>query len=96
MFSANSPLVAVKNHEEKLHSLTLRAKNAADRNLDRSVRAASELVSRAEALSPLSVLSRGFSYVTKDGENIRSVSAVSSGDLIRVRLSDGDFSAEVR
>jgi len=42
-----------------------------------------------ETLSPLKVLTRGYSYISKNGKNVRSVSQVCSGDTVDVTLSDG-------
>ena len=50
---------------------------------------------KLEALSPLSVLSRGYSVVEKDGKIIKHTSSLASGDEIIVRLSDGKFNAVV-
>ena len=51
---------------------------------------------KLEALSPLSVLSRGYSIVEKDGKNIKSVTSLASGDQITLRLSDGEIDAIVK
>jgi exodeoxyribonuclease VII large subunit len=50
---------------------------------------------RLEALSPLSVLGRGYAVVTRrsDGAVVRKV--VQARDRIGVRVSDGSFEAEV-
>ena len=51
---------------------------------------------RLEALSPLSVLARGYGVATdKTGETVRSVGAVKKGDEISVRLCDGTLWAVV-
>ena len=53
-------------------------------------------VSKLEAMSPLKVLTRGYSMAqTQSGEVVRSVKQVSLGERIRVRLSDGTLSATV-
>ena len=57
----------------------------------------SAMAARLEALSPLSVLSRGYSVVADtNGNAIRSVSKVSVGDGITVRVSDGTVRATVQ
>ena len=57
----------------------------------------SAMAARLEALSPLSVLSRGYSVVADtNGNAIRSVSNVSVGDGITVRVSDGTVQATVQ
>lgn len=59
----------------------------------------SRLSSRAlqlEALSPLTVLSRGYAIVTDDsGRVLRDASAVRAGEAIGVRLEQGELSARV-
>ena len=49
------------------------------------------------ALSPQSILNRGYAIVTlNQGEVVRSVKQVSNGDPIGVQVSDGKFDAEVK
>ena len=50
---------------------------------------------RLHALSPLSVLERGFGVVTQTSGLVTSVSQLSSGDEIEIRLSDGRVEAMV-
>lgn len=54
-------------------------------------------VGRLDSLSPLKVMGRGYSLVYRYGEQrlVRSVSEVEPGDLLRVRLSDGQIDCQV-
>ena len=53
-------------------------------------------VSKLDAMSPLKVLTRGYSMAqTQDGTVVRSVSQVELGERITVSLSDGKLSATV-
>lgn len=53
-------------------------------------------VSKLDAMSPLKVLTRGYSMAyTESGEVLRSVDQVNAGDCITVALSDGTLSATV-
>ncbi|MBQ2500342.1 MAG: exodeoxyribonuclease VII large subunit, partial [Clostridia bacterium] len=45
--------------------------------------------------SPLKVLSRGFSITEGPGGVVKSVSDVSAGDRLTIKLSDGAIGAEV-
>lgn len=55
------------------------------------------LTAKLDAMSPLKVLSRGYSMTTDgEGKLLKSVSAVSVGDRIAVRFSDGAALAEVQ
>lgn len=56
----------------------------------------SQNVAKLEALSPLGILSRGYSVVTdKDGNVVSSIDSVSTGDKLALRLSDGTVNATV-
>ena len=41
------------------------------------------------ASNPTRLLARGYAYVTKDGQNVKSVKQVASGDKLSVTLYDG-------
>lgn len=52
------------------------------------------LLGKLEALSPLSVLTRGYGAVySQSGEVLTSVSSVDEGDTLKVRLKDGEILA---
>ena len=54
------------------------------------------LTSKLDAMSPLKVLTRGYSMTqTEGGEVVRSVNQVQKGDTLRITLSDGSFTAAV-
>ena len=50
---------------------------------------------RLQALSPLSVLSRGYAVLEKDGKTVKSVSGVKVGDELSLRLTDGTVGVSV-
>jgi exodeoxyribonuclease VII large subunit len=56
------------------------------------------LRARLDALSPLSTLARGYAVVRQSdtGAVVRRVDQVHPGDLLRVRVHDGEFGAEAR
>lgn len=53
-------------------------------------------ISRLEAMSPLSVLQRGYSLVYKDDKIIRDSAVLRVGDSVNIRLFSGSFTAEVK
>ena len=53
------------------------------------------LAGKAQSLSPLAVLARGYAVATKDGAAIRDVADLSVGDSVEVRLQNGQFKAKV-
>lgn len=55
------------------------------------------LLQRMKGLSPLEKLSSGYSYVTdQGGHNVRSVRQVRMGDVLTIRVSDGQIAALVK
>jgi exodeoxyribonuclease VII large subunit len=56
-----------------------------------------ELCTHLDAISPLRVLDRGYAIAIaeKTGRAVRHVSEVSSGDRLRIRVSDGEVGAKV-
>ncbi|MDO4608471.1 MAG: exodeoxyribonuclease VII large subunit [Clostridia bacterium] len=52
-------------------------------------------VARIDALSPLKIMSRGFSLVSKNGQIINSVGDIKKGDNINVSVGDGDIDCTV-
>ena len=51
--------------------------------------------SSLSAMSPLAVMARGFAACERNGKRIRSAGALSVGDCVEVRFSDGDVEARV-
>jgi len=49
-----------------------------------------------DTLSPLKTLARGFATVSKDDRLVTSVTQLTSGDDIRIRLADGESDAKIK
>lgn len=56
---------------------------------------AAQLITRIDALSPLKVMARGFSVVSRDGRHINSVDDVAAGDNINITVCDGNIDCTV-
>lgn len=56
---------------------------------------AASLAARIDALSPLKVLSRGFSVVSRNGEYLTNAEKINIGDDIKVKFNDGDIDCQV-
>lgn len=54
-----------------------------------------ELVTKLDTLSPLKTLSRGYSIIEKQGEIIKSNKQLIKGDVINIRLNEGESKAEI-
>lgn len=90
-----SPDSLFNKKKEDVEELSERAARHAFAVIDGASRRFSILAQKLNALSPLSVLSRGYSVVDKGGEIVKCKGQLSSGDEIKIRLSDGDIKARV-
>ena len=64
--------------------------------LEKQRSALAGMAGRLDALSPLTVLSRGYALVQKeDGGVVKSIRAIAPGEMIMVRVADGRFGAKV-
>lgn len=64
--------------------------------LDKHRAVLASLAGRLDALSPLTVLSRGYAIVQKEaGSVVKSIKTIMPGDRITVRVADGKFGARV-
>ena len=54
-----------------------------------------ELISKLDTLSPLKILTRGYSIVQKDGKTIKSVKELKTNDMLGIRFTDGEIKTKV-
>ncbi len=94
----HSPLARIRRALSVLPQLGKRAEQAALATLTLKRQAIRALVSRLDSLSPLAVLSRGYSLVqrARDDRLVRDARAVTSGDAVRIRLAKGRLLCDVR
>lgn len=91
-----SPLRMLDEYRMRLSDTENCVCYAADRILRQKREKFSLLASGMEALNPLSVLTRGFAYVTHDGKGVSSVNSVRSSDTVEIRFSDGSLEAQIK
>lgn len=72
-----------------------RITNCINTNLQNGINTATNLTQRIDALSPLKILARGFSVVTKDNKCVSSKEKLNIGDNITVKLHDGDINCVI-
>ncbi len=91
-----SPANKIKNSRQELSNLYEKAVNLVTLKINDEKTKISLLASKLNALSPLNVLSRGYSISYNNDLPIKSVNDVKSGDNIKIRVTDGEFFAEVK
>lgn len=91
-----SPTGYLEQRNQSVELLKNRMIAAQNQNITRAKQRYIAQISKLEAMSPLKVLTRGYSMVqTEQGAVVRSTNQVALGERIRVRLSDGTISATV-
>ncbi len=96
LLSAYSPLKAVDDSLNSLSDVSDKLIAFSNKIIEDNGKSLLEKSSKLSALNPLSVLMRGYSYVTdKNGKSISSVNDVSAGDIINVKTTDGEYKATV-
>ncbi len=90
------PTGYLEQRNQSVELLKNRLVAAQNQNITRAKQRYIAQISKLEAMSPLKVLTRGYSMVQSErGEVVRSVSQVALGERIQVKLSDGTLSATV-
>ena len=91
-----SPTGYIEQREKSLQMLKNRMVAAQNQNLHRKNQRYIAAVSKLDAMSPLKVLTRGYSMAqTEKGTVLRSVMQVELGERIQISLSDGSLAATV-
>lgn len=78
-----------ENYQLRLDRLDEKLQSSMEKTLDRKMQALGIMSGRLDALSPLKVLSRGYSICEKDGQTVRSSANVQLGDEVKVLLNKG-------
>lgn len=83
------PLDRINQRKMDLEILSKRMADVMKRRIEKEKGNLSVLCGKLDALSPLTVLARGYSITMKDGNIIKSVKQVHNGDKLDIILSDG-------
>lgn len=93
--SLTDPMTPVNEKRMQLDYVQQRMISAMERRLSGERGRFSSLSAGLDAMSPLKVLSRGYSVTTKKGKVLSSVNQAEVLDTIQVRLSDGTLDCTV-
>ncbi len=90
-------LLSVKSHKKQLSQIQSRFDKTIQRKLDHLKFQLSNVADRLESLSPLNILSRGYSltFIEKTNELCRSIHSCQQGDLLKIYLNDGIVNSKV-
>lgn len=93
--TAQSPENRLKLTAERLNAFDKRRDTAFLRYMDRLERQLEEKAARLDSLSPLKVLSRGYSLVYKGEKLLSSSETLKKGDKIKIGFGSGGAEAEI-
>lgn len=89
------PLKNINDNYLKIDIITKSIINSINNKLQLSKTEAVKHFSKLDALSPLKTLSRGYSIIEKDNQIIKSVQELEQGDIVNIRLSNGNKEAKI-
>ena len=89
----HSPEKQLKEYYSNISLAAMRAERAVQKNYDDTKTKLLRLADKAEELSPLAVLKRGYSIAEKDGKIITNSAQLKSGDKLTLTFRDGKISA---
>ncbi|MBR5472761.1 MAG: exodeoxyribonuclease VII large subunit [Clostridia bacterium] len=78
-----------------IDKITTKISDTVNKKLQDEISATSNLIARIDALSPLKVMSRGFSVVTKNDSFVASVNKLNVGDNVVIKFNDGKVKGNV-
>lgn len=90
-----SPQSLIDEKKKDLEYFKARSEKALVFAIEKKKASMSRMMAILDSLSPLKVVERGYSIVTKENEVIKSASQVKKGDLLDVRLAQGSLTAIV-
>jgi exodeoxyribonuclease VII large subunit len=85
----------LERHSQRLAQTNERLRRAPALLVERRRAALAQRAGRLRALSPRATLDRGYAIVRREGELVRTTTAVRPGEAISVEVSDGAFGARV-
>jgi exodeoxyribonuclease VII large subunit len=90
------PYLMIDQRAAEVTALRERGVRCLAHRLDSAVDALAHTTARLRALSPAATLQRGYAIVQRaDGHVVRAAAEVAPGDLLRVRLAEGELAATV-
>jgi exodeoxyribonuclease VII large subunit len=95
LFSLEKFSFFIENNALSLDLLSEKISHLYKNNVNVSVNKFGELTARIEALNPLKILSRGYGVVCKNNKTVTTVNDVNNGDMLNIKLSDGEIDCTV-
>lgn len=92
----NNPQNQVELAKQKVAYLRKQLLDVINKRFTQSQTEMQQLVAALDNLSPLRIMSRGYTYVTKNEQVVNSVKSLSVNDAIRLNFNDGSADAVIK
>ena len=93
--SLKSPEEKINSYFDKRIQLELRLNRSIESTFKQKFHQFDLLKSALGSLNPLMLMEKGFAVITKDGQTMTTVQSIDLGDVIDIRLKDGEFKSKV-
>jgi exodeoxyribonuclease VII large subunit len=96
LLKRSSPITRIKSSQNRIKVGSMKLINSISKNIETKKKTYLQNINTLEAVSPLSVLGRGYSIVTDESSNIITSSLkLKANDKIKARFKEGEVLAEV-
>ena len=86
----------LKDNEHKIRNEATRQLNGINKKYLEFDKKLALSATKLEFSNPMKILSQGYAVISKNNESIRTIEKMENGDLIKIRLYDGQVFAEVK
>lgn len=87
---------SIANQQQQLANLEVRINQSSRTIINNQRQSTAKLIAQLDNLSPLKIMSRGYSYVTLDKKVVKSVTQLTPNKTIKMNFEDGSASAEIK
>lgn len=93
---ANTPASRIKMVKQNVEHLRQMTNNNITNRFSKYANDLNSLIGSLDTLSPLKIMSRGYTYVTRDTKVVKSIEDLSIDDKIQLNFSDGSANAVIK
>ncbi|MBU7003827.1 exodeoxyribonuclease VII large subunit [Pediococcus pentosaceus] len=93
---ANTPASRIKMAKQNVEHLRQMTNNNITNHFSKYANDLNSLIGSLDTLSPLKIMSRGYTYVTRDTKVVKSIEDLSIDDKIQLNFSDGSANAVIK
>ena len=93
---ANTPASRIKMAKQNVEHLRQMTNNNITNRFSKYANDLNSLIGSLDTLSPLKIMSRGYTYVTRNTEVVKSIKDLSIDDKIQLNFSDGSANAVIK